>query len=419
MDLLGRWVASCRNPACLHSVTHTQAHSWQSLGPRTSDGALVVATVPKILRAMIALSGARRREIALRAGLRLSRLERILGGYVAPTRDEITMIGRACGADPQLVTTLHGRSRSTAAGGLSARAVFGLLLLSHHNEQRVALGDVDRRACRLSVDKFSVSFDSDETKLLAIVRAGRIARMDRSTYRRNYRVGGVLVQHGSSGRSAPGHKRRSSRFEFNPARATDLDWSVLRRVLALATRASVTRLDVAVDMPVSVRRLQVLSEQTSGSSPRKLNVFVGPGGVETIYVGARASRREIAMYDRHQERIDRGGNRVDEDHPDVTRIEARLRSLGIGLAELRELPDPFAGIALVDLSAGDIPFLHALGAAYASAFGAQALRALVESDDFDMIVRRVAASETLHPSRVFADRWPRASAHLLRKLGVS
>lgn len=409
---------SRRNQACWHSVTHTQAHSWQSLGPRTSDGALVVATVPKILRAMIALSGARRREIALGAGLRLSRLERILGGYVAPTRDEITMIGRACGADPQLVTTLHGRSRSTAAGGLSARTVFGLLL-SHHNEQRVALGDVDRRGCRLSVDKLSVSFDSDETELLAIVRAGSIARMDRSAYRHNYRVGGVFVQHGPLGRSAPGHKRRSSRFEFNPARATDLDWKVLRRVLSLATRARITRLDVAVDLPVSVRRLQVLSDQASGSSPRKLNVFVGPGGVETIYVGARASRREIAMYDRHQERIDRGGNRVDEDHSDVTRIEARLRSLGISLAELRELPDPFAGIALVDLSAGDIPFLHALGAAYASAFGAQALRALVESDDFDMIVRRVAASETLHPSRVFADRWPRASARLLRKLRVS
>lgn len=269
------------------------------------------------------------------------------------------------------------------------------------------------------MDKFSVSFDSDETKLLAIVRAGQIARMDRSAYRHNYRVASVLVQHGSSGRSAPGHKRRSSRFEFNPARATELDWKVLRRVLALATRARITRLDVAVDLPVSVRRLQVLSDQASGSSPRKVNVFFGPDGVETIYVGAQASRREIAMYDKPRERIDRGGNRVDEDYSDATRVEARLRSLGIDLAELRELPDPFTGIVLVDLSAGDIPFLHALGAAYASAFGAQALRALVESADFDMIVRRVEARETLHPSRVFADQWPRASARLLRKLGLS
>jgi hypothetical protein len=358
---------------------------------------------------MLAFSGASRREIALRADLRFSRLERILGGYVAPARDEITLIARACKADPSLVTTPHARG----AGGLPTRTVLGLLL-SDHVDQRAALGDLDPRVS-LSVDKLSVSFNADETKLLAVARVGRLVRPKRSLYRVSYQLGRVFVQHGRSPGASLKHKRRSSRVEFNPARARDLDWKLVRRVLALAEDVRVTRLDVAADLPVSPARLQVLAERA------KLHSISSPVGIETIYVGARKSgRRQVALYDKRREQIDAG--RADENHPELTRVEARLgyRWLKGGLAELRHLGDPFADLALVDLSASDLTGLHLLGASYASSFGVQALRSLgVAPADIAAIAPHVDPSDPLHPSRVYADEWPRVVSRLLRRLRVS
>lgn len=352
---------------------------------------------------MLAFSGASRREIALRADLRFSRLERILGGYVAPARDEITLIARACKADPSLVTTPHARG----AGGLPTRTVLGLLL-SDHIDQRAALGDLDPRVS-LSVDKLSVSFNADETKLLAIARLGRLVRPKRSLYRVSYQLGHVFVQHGLR---SPHPKRRVARIEFNPARANSLDEKLVRRVLAIAEDVRVTRLDVAVDLPVSPARLQVISDRA------KVTTIRGPGGVETIYVGSRRSARQIAMYDKRRERIDR--DLANEDHLDETRVEARHRGLGTGLAELRHLRDPFADLALVDLSAGDLTGLHLLGASYASSFGVQALRSLgVAPADIAAIAPHVDPSDPLHPSRVYAAEWPRVVSRLLRRLRVS
>src|SRR5579862_9399742 len=129
-----------------------QGHSWQRVAARTHDGTLVSATAAQILRATLAFSGLCRREIALRADLSLSRLERILGGYAAPSYDEFTMIARACGHEDGLVTT----PRPAGAGALPARTIFGLLL----NREQHAHHDIDTCACGLSVDWLSVSFDA-------------------------------------------------------------------------------------------------------------------------------------------------------------------------------------------------------------------------------------------------------------------
>ena len=219
------------------------------------------------------------------------------------------------------------------------------------------------------VDKLSLSFDADASDLLTIARVGRLVRMEHSLYEHNYRIGSVLVQHRRSRRSRRSYKQRNSRIEFNPARASDLDWKLVRRVLKLAACVRVTRLDVAVGLPVSARRVQVL-----GDPRHKLTVISSPiNGIETTYVGARRSRRQIVVYDKRQERADR--DNVDEDRTDedvgVTRFEARHRSLGIGLAELLDLADPFASLVVVELCGGG---LHELGAVYASAFGLRALR---------------------------------------------
>lgn len=366
----------------------------------------MLLTVSQILRMTLAASGLSRREVALRADLRPSRLERILGGYVAPSRDEFTLIARACGQAHGLVTT------PWPARGLPAGTVFGLLLSEPH-----ANGPIDTNACKLSADYLSVSFDAD-AELLAIVRVtGRPAGRKHPSYRWEYYCGvgakhhsDVLVQHGvlqSDGRSALRHRRRNSRIEFFPEHASREAWSTVRRVLAIASRVRVTRLDIAVDLPA---RFQLLADS------RKVRIIAGPRGVETLYVGVRKSDRQIRVYDKRRQLIE--SSRAGEDHPEETRVEAQLRNLKAGVSGLVGLPDPFDGVSLVELSASGLPFPLVLCASYAAAFGAQALRPLIEPSEFATIVRQLAPGDLAHPSHVYAEHWPRVGGDLLRRLGL-
>jgi hypothetical protein len=363
-----------------------------------------VVRIPDLLRAAAVLDRATPTTIAIRTGIRRSRVGRLLTGRTHPRGDEPARILASCGTDPSLVTT----PRLTGAGALPARTVFGLLL----NRDQHAHRDLDTNSCRLSVDYLSISFNAPTEELLSIARAaGRVHSTKRPAYRHEYRCGAILVQHGKQGqhgRSAFKHRRRDSRLAFNPSHASAEDWIVVRRVLAVAADVRITRVDVAVDVRVSIARLQVLAEPG-----RKLNIFIGPGGVESFYVGARKSERQVRVYDKRRELIDKG--RANESYPQTTRIEAQLRNLG-PLSDLRELRDPFARLALVDLSAGGLPFLHALGASYAATFGAPSLRGLVPRSEYDAIVRQVSTSEAAHPSRVFAAHWPRVVRRLLRQL---
>jgi hypothetical protein len=365
-----------------------------------------VVRIPDLLRAAAVLDRSTAQQIAISTGIGRSRVERLLTGRTPPRNDEVARILAACGADPGLVTT----PRLTGAGALPARTVFGLLLNREHHADR----DVDTSSSVLSTDYLSLSFDAPTDALLALARdAGDPRRAKHAFYRHEYLCrAGILVQHGFHGRR---RRRRDSRISFNPSRVTRKRWPLVRRVLSLASRVRVTRLDVAVDLP---GRYQPLTQ----GKWRMIGSF---GGVETFYIGARKSDRQIRVYDKRRQMIET--ERADGSYPETTRVEVQLRNLkltadgkrrAMSVSDLSDLQDPFAKFALVDLASG-LPFPLLLCASWADAFGAQALRPLVTPSEFDAVVKRLPTIDGAHLSRVFDAQWPSAASELLRNLGIT
>jgi hypothetical protein len=152
---------------------------------------------------------------------------------------------------------------------------------------------------------------------------------------------------------------------------------------------------------------------------RKVNVFYGEHGVETLYLGVRGSENQIRVYDKRHELIEKG--RATAEHGESTRFEAQVRNANSFEALLR-LHDPFSALLLVDLSTDDVSFASALLANHASVFGTHDLKARLDRDEFETLASRwqtAAARNLPHPSAVFAARWPRVVRRLLRQLGVA
>lgn len=381
--------------------------------------------LPDLLRAATILARRSNVDVALETGIRRSRVERILAARAAPCGDEAARILAACGIDQRLATapgafTLAGdvvTLRRRGGGLLPADTILGLLL---HRDCRPP-PDVDLHDCRLCIDKLSITFNTiDADALLDLISTlGKRIATQASIYKHEYRCGGVFVQHGERTRSgARTYKgRRTSRLEFNPARASRCDWSLVQRLLRLAKPSSdrVSRLDVAVDIPVSLRRVQPLA-----SRKHKVNVFLGSTGVETIYLGVKGSEHQIRIYDGRQRLMDVG--RAGVDHPEVTRFEAQLRNVSRAIGDLVALPDPFVHLQLVDLSAHGLALSRRLLANYACVFGLVTLRPHLQPDDFKALVSELeaAAAATVlpHPSDIFAAQWSKVAAKLVTDLGA-
>jgi hypothetical protein len=163
-----------------------------------------------------------------------------------------------------------------------------------------------------------------------------------------------------------------------------------------------------------MRRVQPLP-----SARAKSNVFVGPAGVETIYIGVHRAERQIRIYDRRQALID--ARRATAEHPYSTRFEAQLRNVGVSPRDLATLPDPFSNLQLVDLCARGLPLPRRLLANYASVFGFVCLRPQLAQEDIKSLASELQASPAVlpHPSQVFAARWSRSAGRLLARLRVS
>ena len=320
----------------------------------------------------------------------------------------------ACECDPRLATapatfTLAGdvvKLGHRPGSLLPAATVIGLLL--HHRGGQPL---VDLETCRLFIDKLAITFDTAYArKLLTIVaNHGRTSTTKRPIYAHESRCGDVFVQH----RPLPGSfASRTSRLEFNPATASPSDTKLVKRLVAIAKNIRISRVDVAIDVPVSIRRFQVLS-----STRQKVVTYSGPAGIETLYLGKRGADRQIRLYDR-QKRLHERGHLPPCDGP-LTRIEAELHHVRVSLSELASLKDPFSHLQLFDLSSGDLPLPQALLLNYARVFGLATLRDHLERNEFVALVNARPRSSLLpHPSAVFDQQWSGAVATLLRELNV-
>jgi hypothetical protein len=269
---------------------------------------------------------------------------------------------------------------------------------------------------------FDTTFDAlDTLQILRVVRArGDRASRARPTYRHEYWCGRVFVQHGTPSTTNKKFRlRRNSRVEFHPAsiRGPSRDARRARNTVQLLLRLAkpgslrVSRLDVAVDIPISLRRLQVL-----GSPRQKANVFLGPQGIETIYLGRRKSDRQLRIYDRRRLLVEKG--LAGDTHPDSTRVEAQLRNLG-SIRNLSALPNPFSDLQLFHLTADGLTFPRRVLVEYAGVFGLRSLKARLTRDEFRDIAGGLELVERSgkvpHPRDAFATQWPEV-ARSLRQL---
>lgn len=174
---------------------------------------------------------------------------------------------------------------------------------------------------------------------------------------RRYRYAGILSHDGAPLcflQAVPLQERKVAfmRLEFNPAKIGERGLKRVRRLLrhvfldqyeAVIAKAKITRLDLAADFD----GIRLGSLAVTDAHKRKAGLWLGATGeVETIYLGSRDSDAHLRIYDkarelREQQHISLSGERL--------RVEATIANRRFRLSELRALPNPFAGLVIVDL----------------------------------------------------------------------
>lgn len=372
--------------------------------------------VSRLLRAAATIAGLTTVDVAFKTCIRESRIKNILSGRAIPEPKEFERIAAACGLDARALTSRYpyaiarkGKHRIVCSDVPSGPEAFAALVeYSTRFSSEVSV----KTESRLLVDTVSVTFEVDDSTrfLRQLSSHGTAVELRDSPYAHHYRLGSLFVQHSLRGKSAS-----ASRVEF---RADALTKHALVAaagdLFCLARRSTVrlSRLDVAADLPVSINDVQAL-----GSSRQKVAVYLGCRGVETLQLGRRASKLQIVVYDKRQERIDRAAA---PPATCVTRFEARVRRPGIAIEQLAMLPNPFCKLRLLDLRRLDLPFERRVLVCYARLFGVPALRDHLDDETFKLLLSAVSRAERAddvpHPRQLFDERWRVLAGRLSAKL---
>ena len=361
----------------------------------------------RLFKAAAALADLSLQDLAIRTGIPYSRLSRIQTG-LHPSRDEARTILRATGVEPDaLIKQLEKRS-----GGrlVSAERLLPLLLVLKVEPTPT----VTMEHTAISCDRLSMTFDVKQRHrrdFRALVRRGEERPYKR--YRHSYRFENITAQH-----DPRSDHSRWARLDFNPNKLGRSDWSFLVEGCALAERdtVNITRLDVAVDLPVSLRDVQGLGT----GRRKKFTTVMGPSGVQTMYLGSKRSAQRIVIYDKRQELIDTG--MADESYPRTTRFEARLKNPDVALLGLAELSNPFSQLRLFSLRSDGLPVEKRLLVRYARFVGLAALQAELAPERFSTLLEDLRTSDRAiiahHPEIIFATHWPSTAQRLLERLGL-
>jgi hypothetical protein len=367
-------------------------------------------------------------EVAKKSLVREPRLLNIVHGRTAPTYLERQRILEACDIAPGLLTRplrfdLQGddvlASGKPARDGkpMSASEALLSVLLARSDPTEYP---ITAESVPLVVDKLALTFNvSNEESFIDLAEDhGHEAASFSDIYQRRFRCGGLVFDHGLKSRSLKYSAQRSSRLEFNPAKsaASGPEFAVVQAMAAhgIFRDVRISRIDVAVDLPVTIREIQALGNGRFPARP-----VLGSDGVETIYYGTSRSAVEIAIYDRRRKLIEAG--LAGPDHPHVTRIEARIRKAPT-LDALRRLKNPFVRLHPIYLCGEGLPLPQRLLVQYAQTFGLPVLKAQLSKRDFSKLVadlQRLSPMPSLPlPEEVFAKKWQLTARRLLRALGV-
>lgn len=202
------------------------------------------------------------------------------------------------------------------------------------------------------------------------------------------------------------------RVEFSPATCRAEGLTFVRRVLVDASSAHVTRIDVAVDLPVPLPHLQIL-----GSEIAKVTAVRG-ARLETIYVGARRSRRSVVAYDKKAQLWSRDKIVVPGD---LTRIEARRKGDRMELNDIPRLENPFESLRMLWLDSADLPLVMRLLVTYAQHFGLPCVVKELPPKRRAALLRKLEARTRRvpveHPRLAYERTWRDEATRVLALLG--
>ena len=172
--------------------------------------------------------------------------------------------------------------------------------------------------------------------------------------------------------------------------------------------------------PTTARARTVRARLLVSPAARLACIYLGPLGVETIYLGSRKSPAQIRVYDKRQQLKDSG--RAVEGRTPWTRFEAQLEPPKVGLHGLADLGNPYAGLRLFALRPDGLSLPRRVLVAHARMFGLPALKPELAPEEFAALLHDLEVSDGVpvvpHPKEVFASRWSDAALRFLSKLGL-
>ena len=349
----------------------------------------------KLIWMLIAAAGIDGVEAAKRASISESRFYELSRGKARPTPDETRAL-LGISVTPEVMDRILLKQVERDPSGLAWtlwRAAQGL-------DARPAQVNA-----KLSIDRLTLTADTRSKRMLRALAAqfgNKQSKGGSSHYLEHYELANAYLEF--EPRGAPdADRRRYARLDLWPS-ALDEAGACLQLLdkLDVAT-AVLTRVDVAVDLDVSLRSIHVIP---SPRTKARVEWWWATHGLETIYL-FRPPRR-ICIYDKARQ--------AGLPSP-LTRIEAQLKKPEINPYQLLELPNPFGRFEFVQLGfAGSLA--EQLIAREARLFGLPAVLAgLPTTEQSKLRATLTRAAWLPHPRAVFDAKWKPAALQLMKRFG--
>ncbi len=343
-------------------------------------------------------------QVSVATGIRLSRVYRIVQGRLSPQATELKRLWEALGIDEVALTAIAA----------STSSIIPLLPLA------IEQPNIGHQPARLVIDKLQFTSNlKNQSRLQSVVsridNATRTRPGKKSRYTECFVLGrGIYLA------TRPKYTgMRDAWLKLHPA-SPDFDEAI--EVLGpefVSSSIRVTGLDVAVDVAIPLREVQLIA-----NDKHKFSVVVGSRGFQTMYSGVR-SAGQLKVYDKIQNLNDKKKQGRWRDwtysslpEPPLTRIEATICDIKLG--DIETIKNPFRDkFHCLPLRSDGLSLPDRLLVDFGRFCGWPLLKAHLGKGDFDFLAAKLdRAQETLspHPANVFDCEWRAAVAPLLDSL---
>lgn len=356
----------------------------------------------RIIQACAALRDVSVGELVQLTGFPTARVSQIRSG-ARGNLDDAYHVLRALGADPKAVITELDKVEARHPGQVDA--ALAALLLSFPPDEPVSTDPHAYVCC----DALALGLPESVAHKCEVVIEHALKKgrpVQKASYKRAVRYRGVFIAVGLRWKDYKG-----VRVEFNPSEIESSGEKLVRTLVDACSstkQISVSRVDVAVDLPVPIGWVQPL-----GTHAKKYTAIGTADGLQTMYVGSKKHKRSIAVYDKALE--------SGTESP-LTRFEARHKQQEWGVDDLLTLPDPFVDLRLLWLDGEHQNLADRVLTRLAMVVGWPALERGLPRKRFVRLRKRYEQRARdlaiPHPSKFFRQHWKSVAGELIERYGL-